>query len=166
MESGGGGHGATGSAYTGGRGSCSASPDADCNGSGSASLFLAFPHWLLLLRRVRALTDDGLDDQVREKPTGLPKSRASVMGIKLKKSNEHMDSTTLNQIEEEIKKSLYHRLTEELKNGGGGDRSSVGPAGRAVLVCPILRDTVAIRVVVPLIRLHGRRRVRLGLRWL
>jgi hypothetical protein len=90
----------------------------------------------LLLRRVRALTDDGLDDQVREKPTGLPKSRASVMGIKLKKSNEHMD------------------------------RSSVGPAGRAVLVCPILRDTVAIRVVVPLIRLHGRRRVRLGLRWL
>jgi hypothetical protein len=58
----------------------------------------------LLLRRVRALTDDGLDDQVREKPTGLPKSRASVMGIKLKKSNEHMDSTTLNQIEEEIKK--------------------------------------------------------------
>jgi hypothetical protein len=50
------------------------------------------------------------DDQVREKPTGLPKSSASVMGIKLEKSNGHMDkSTALNQIEEEIRKSSYHR---------------------------------------------------------
>jgi hypothetical protein len=31
------------------------------------------------------------DDQVRKKPTGLPKSSASVMGIKLEKSNGQID---------------------------------------------------------------------------
>jgi hypothetical protein len=100
MESGGGGHGATGSAYTDGRGSSSASPDAD------------LPRFLPTGSFYYAMYEHSLtmawDDQVHEKPTGLPKSTASVMGIKLEKSNEQMDKLiTLNQIEEQIKKSSW-----------------------------------------------------------
>jgi hypothetical protein len=140
MESGGGGHGATGSAYTNGRGSSSASPDAD------------LPRFLPTGSFYYAMYEHSLtmawDDQVHEKPTGLPKSTASVMGIKLEKSNEQMDKLiTLNQIEEQIKKSSWAEAA------GAVGASPLLDLPVALYPCPILRDTTAICVVVPLILL-------------